>query len=133
MRGSDRSIKSTKRDIDDIALSMHHLGGSQKLLPPTGSTTGYGRKDIDDMVRQKLQQPLPPSGSHAIFKRENSLQMDNGNQPHGIMLLAGDGLLMQQQQQQQRKLLQRLQNGLVVGTGIPDAVQVLVAQPVILP
>ena len=33
-RGSDRSIKSNRRDIDDIALSMHHMGGSQHLLSP---------------------------------------------------------------------------------------------------
>ena len=54
MRGSDRSMR---RDIDDIALSAHlGLTGSCHQFPvqPPGSlqpVTGYGRKDIDDMVR----------------------------------------------------------------------------------
>lgn len=89
-RGSDRSIKSHRRDIDDIALSMHHLGGSQHLLA-SGATSGYGRKDIDDMVRPRV--PLPKSSSHQhFFKRENSLLLE-AEQPHGIMILSGDGLL----------------------------------------
>merc|ERR1712062_720411 len=59
LRGSDRSMKSTRRDIDDIALSMHHIGGSsvgwnQNLLSGGAAAVatpgGYGRKDIDDMV-----------------------------------------------------------------------------------
>merc|ERR1712012_1319220 len=65
LRGSDRSMKSTRRDIDDIALSMHHMGGSQFLGAATAATAGgYGRKDIDDMVlNQHIAQNAnyPPS------------------------------------------------------------------------
>jgi len=58
LRGSDRSMKSTRRDIDDIALSMHHIGGTtggwnQQMLGGASAVAtpgGYGRKDIDDMV-----------------------------------------------------------------------------------
>ena len=78
MRGSDRSIKSTRRDIDDIALSMHHMGGSQFGLSTANNTaynSGYNRKDIDDMVRSKH-----------FFKRNNSLQLEV-EQPHGIMII----------------------------------------------
>jgi len=57
LRGSDRSMKSHRRDFDDMALSMHHMGGSQHLLAggvggaaPRAQPGGYGRKDIDDMV-----------------------------------------------------------------------------------
>merc|ERR1719491_638472 len=57
LRGSDRSMKSHRRDFDDMALSMHHMGGSQHLLAggvggaaPRTQPGGYGRKDIDDMV-----------------------------------------------------------------------------------
>ena len=93
LRGSDRSIKSHRRDIDDIALSMHHMGGSQHhLAGPQGYAqggmpppAGYGRKDIDDMVRKKY------------FRRNNSLQLEV-EQPHGIMVLnhnSGDGILLQ--------------------------------------
>ena len=84
LRGSDRSMKSTRRDIDDIALSMHHMGGSQHLLG--GATPGgYGRKDIDDMVRK------------SYYFQNRPLEADL--QPHGIMILDGDGLLAQQQRQ----------------------------------
>ena len=49
MRGSDRSMR---RDIDDIALS-NHLSGSRHFSTPNVQQplTGYGRKDMDDMVR----------------------------------------------------------------------------------
>ena len=95
IRGSDRSIRShARRDIDDIALSMHHMGGSQHLLhqgaSSNGGSTGYGRKEIDDMVRSRSQQLR--SQSH-FFKRENSLQLEV-EQPHGIMILDGDGLML---------------------------------------
>ena len=128
-RGSDRSIKSTRRDIDDIALSMHHMGGSQHLLSPAmqlhhggamhaNASSGYGRKEIDDMVNNTEQQqqpnnrfnnlsniyrtepsrliPLMTNSSKHIFKRENSLQLEV-EQPHGIMILNGDGLLKNNQ------------------------------------
>ena len=82
LRGSDRSMKSTRRDIDDIALSMHHMGGSQFLGAATTATAGgYGRKDIDDMVRQS-------------YFKANTYEAE---QPHGLMILDGDGLLAQQQ------------------------------------
>ena len=82
LRGSDRSMKSTRRDIDDIALSMHHMGGSQFLGAATAATAGgYGRKDIDDMVRQS-------------YFKANTYEAE---QPHGLMILDGDGLLAQQQ------------------------------------
>ena len=92
IRGSDRSMRSSRRDIDDIALSMHHMGGSQHF--PIGASTsgvaaassGYGRKELDDMVRSR---------SH-FFKRENSLLLET-EQPHGIMILDGDGLMRNQQ------------------------------------
>ncbi len=149
MRGSDRSIKSTRRDIDDIALSMHHIGGSQRLLPPTApvvtSTTGYGRKEFDDMVRPRSSsqssKPNSHHKSHAIFNRENSLQMEV-EQPHGIMLLAGDGLLqqqeqlllLQQQQVQQQQYLQQQQQQLLLhngfGDGTSSGVGVMVKKPV---
>ena len=51
MRGSDRSMR---RDIDDIALSNHlsKSGSRQFAYPGTQQPlTGYGRKDMDDMVR----------------------------------------------------------------------------------
>ena len=89
LRGSDRSMKSTRRDIDDIALSMHHIGGStggwnQNLLGAAAVATpgGYGRKDIDDMVRK------------SYFKTNT---YEHAEQPHGLMILDGDGLLAQQQ------------------------------------
>ena len=49
MRGSDRSMR---RDIDDIALS-NHLSGSRHFSTPNVQQplTGYGRKDMDDMVK----------------------------------------------------------------------------------
>jgi len=48
MRGSDRSMR---RDIDDIALS-NHLSSSRQFTVPGAQQplTGYGRKDMDDMV-----------------------------------------------------------------------------------
>ena len=84
LRGSDRSMKSTRRDIDDIALSMHHMGGSQHLLAGAATPGGYGRKDIDDMVRTSYFQQRP---------------LEADLQPHGIMMLDGDSLLAQQQRQ----------------------------------
>ena len=66
---------------------MHHMGGSQHLINPNqGASSGYGRKEIDDMVR-----PRSRSQSH-FFKRENSLLLEV-EQPHGIMILDGDGLM----------------------------------------
>lgn len=49
IRGSNRSMR---RDIDDIALS-NHLSGSRHFSTPSVQQplTGYGRKDMDDMVR----------------------------------------------------------------------------------
>ena len=53
IRGSDRSMR---RDIDDIALS-NHLSGSRHFSTPSVQQplTGYGRKDMDDMVRGLCQ------------------------------------------------------------------------------
>ena len=58
MRGSDRSMR---RDIDDIALS-NHLSSSRQFTVPGAQQplTGYGRKDMDDMVSCL--------GHHAISK-----------------------------------------------------------------
>ena len=88
LRGSDRSMKSTRRDIDDIALSMHHIGGTvgwnQQMLGGASAVAtpgGYGRKDIDDMVRKS-------------YFKTNTYEDE---QPHGLMILDGDGLLAQQQ------------------------------------
>lgn len=52
IRGSDRSMR---RDIDDIALS-NHLSGSRHFSTPgvQQPLTGYGRKDMDDMVRKPM-------------------------------------------------------------------------------
>ena len=48
MRGSDRSMR---RDIDDIALSNHLSSSRQFTIPGAQQPlTGYGRKDMDDMV-----------------------------------------------------------------------------------
>merc|ERR1712223_304058 len=50
MRGSDRSMR---RDIDDIALSNHFsISGSRSFTMPAAQQplTGYGRKEMDDMV-----------------------------------------------------------------------------------
>ena len=49
IRGSNRSMR---RDIDDIALS-NHLSGSRHFSTPgvQQPLTGYGRKDMDDLVR----------------------------------------------------------------------------------
>ena len=118
LRGSDRSMKSHRRDIDDIALSMHHIGGSQHLLgaggfvaPAPGVTatrsSGYGRKDFDDSVRNN-EMVAPPINTAAhrrstisggstnnFFKRTNTLQLEATEQPHGFMILNGDGLLTQ--------------------------------------
>lgn len=65
LRGSNHSIKSNRRDIDDIALANHHslhLGGSQHLLGG-GGAGGYGRKDIDDMV---LNQHIAMNSHHQL-------------------------------------------------------------------
>ena len=43
-----------RRDIDDIALSSHmSISGSRHFTVPGAQQplTGYGRKDMDDMVR----------------------------------------------------------------------------------
>ena len=114
LRGSDRSMKSNRRDIDDIALSMHHVGGSQHHLAAGGAggaglgatvSGGYGRKDIDDMVRKKAA-PMTArrstttsggGGTNNFFKRANTLQLE-AEQPHGIMILDGDGLLARDDQ-----------------------------------
>ena len=58
MRGSDRSLRSHKRDIDDLALSNIMPGGtinrSTPSTPKLGHSTGYGggggRRDVDDMM-----------------------------------------------------------------------------------
>lgn len=44
-----------RRDIDDIALS-NHLSGSRHFSTPgvQQPLTGYGRKDMDDMVRKPM-------------------------------------------------------------------------------
>ena len=113
LRGSDRSMKSHRRDFDDMALSMHHMGGSQHLLAggvggaaPRTQPGGYGRKDIDDMVRKTAtpmarrstisggRSTISGAGTNNFFKRSNTLQLE-AEQPHGIMILNGDGLLNQ--------------------------------------
>ena len=113
LRGSDRSMKSHRRDFDDMALSMHHMGGSQHLLAggvggaaPRTQPGGYGRKDIDDMVRKTAtpmarrstisggRSAISGAGTNNFFKRSNTLQLE-AEQPHGIMILNGDGLLNQ--------------------------------------
>ena len=97
---------------------MHHIGGSQHLLgaggfvaPATGVTatrsSGYGRKDFDDSVRNNVM-VAPPINKAAhrrstisggstnnFFKRSNTLQLEATEQPHGFMILNGDGLLTQ--------------------------------------
>ena len=70
IRGSDRSIKSVRRDVDDIALFMHHGGSRPNLASNLNGVgqpmTGYGRKELDDMVinqhimRAHGGQPLAP-------------------------------------------------------------------------
>ena len=79
-RGSDRSIKSNRRDIDDIALSMHHMGGSQHLLSPglqlqgaiPNVSSGYGRKEIDDMVINNTELTEPNRFGNMIYRTEPS-------------------------------------------------------------
>ena len=51
-------MKSSRRDVDDIALSTV-LSTSQRQLSGQPMSS-YGRKDIDDMVRTKLV----PIGDH---------------------------------------------------------------------
>jgi len=53
-RGSDRSVRSSRRDVDDIALSTV-LTTSQHQLAMPQPMTSYSRKDIDDMVTKKKQ------------------------------------------------------------------------------
>merc|ERR1711860_181449 len=53
------------------------LGGASAVATPGG----YGRKDIDDMVRKS-------------YFKTNTYEDE---QPHGLMILDGDGLLAQQQ------------------------------------
>ena len=55
-RGSDRSVRSSRREVDDLALS--NILGRTKAPAATTYTapttpnysSSYGRKDIDDMV-----------------------------------------------------------------------------------
>lgn len=101
LRGSDRSIRSSRRDFDELALSLHHgIGGSQHLLSSNtaaNAVSGYGRKDIDDMVRK----------SH-FFKRTNSLLLE-AEQPHGIMIINdGKGITQQRQQPRAQVILSML-------------------------
>lgn len=95
LRGSDRSMKSTRRDIDDIALSMHHIGGStggwnQNLLGAAAVATpgGYGRKDIDDMVLNQhiaqhanYQPPSHYSSRETGYNSGTESSRFNRNQP----------------------------------------------------
>lgn len=87
LRGSDRSVKSHRRDIDDMALSMHHMGGSQHHLA-TGngsSMAGYGRKDLDDMVlsqhiAQNRAGAVPLQGQYPSHYSSRETGYNSGNE-----------------------------------------------------
>ena len=78
-RGSDRSIKSVRRDVDDIALFMHHMGGSRpNLAAPAVPMTGYGRKELDDMViNQHISRAQGQSQPHRLGHSHHS-SMETG-------------------------------------------------------
>ena len=80
-RGSNHSIKSVRRDVDDIALN--HFMGASASLPrqqiPAAPVGGYGRKDMDDMIiNQHINANRTPNQhsrlAQAFFQRfcENS-------------------------------------------------------------
>ncbi len=95
MRGSDRSIKSTKREIDDMAINnILSTGGT--LSRPV-NTTSYGRKDFDDMVinqymQQQQQQPAyrTPQQQHRSIasSRETGYISDSAASASGQPLIA---------------------------------------------
>ena len=68
MRGSDRSMR---RDIDDIALSNHFsISGSRSFTMPAAQQplTGYGRKEMDDMVIFLINIVLLSEHNKAVIK-----------------------------------------------------------------
>lgn len=91
IRGSDRSMKSSRRDIDDIALSMHHMGGSQHIPQMGASSGGYGRKELDDMIlnqhiAQNSNGARPINGQYpsAYSSRETGYNSGNEALVHGL-------------------------------------------------
>lgn len=77
MRGSDRSMR---REIDDIALSNHlsKSGSRQFTYPgPQQPLTGYGRKDMDDMVlNQHINQYQHGTAGSQYSSRETGYVSD---------------------------------------------------------
>ena len=80
MRGSDRSMR---RDIDDIALSNHFsISGSRSFTMPAAQQplTGYGRKEMDDMVIFLINSVLISYHDNTIIKNDfPSLKSPNLN------------------------------------------------------
>jgi hypothetical protein len=80
MRGSDRSMR---RDIDDIALSNHFsISGSRSFTMPAAQQplTGYGRKEMDDMVlNQHINQHQRGTAGSQYSSRETGYVSDGGN------------------------------------------------------
>jgi hypothetical protein len=80
MRSSDRSMR---RDIDDIALSNHFsISGSRSFTMPAAQQplTGYGRKEMDDMVlNQHINQHQRGTAGSQYSSRETGYVSDGGN------------------------------------------------------
>ncbi|TRY80474.1 hypothetical protein TCAL_02973 [Tigriopus californicus] len=63
LRGSDRSMKSSRRDIDEMALNSILRTPQAQRAPGPSST--YGRKDVDDMmINQYIDNHHQPSASY---------------------------------------------------------------------
>merc|ERR1711981_178651 len=82
MRGSDRSMR---RDIDDIALSNHFsISGSRSFTLPNAQQplTGYGRKEMDDMVlNQHINQYQHGTAGSQYSSRETGYVSDGCHEP----------------------------------------------------
>lgn len=74
LRGSDRSMKSSRRDIDEMALNSI-LRTPQPQRAPLPSST-YGRKDVDDMMINQYidnhQQPSYRSSNQGVPQHQFS-------------------------------------------------------------
>jgi len=81
IRGSDRSMR---RDIDDIALS-NHLSSSRQFTVPGAHQplTGYGRKDMDDMVlNQHINQYQHGNAGSQYSSRDAGYVSDGNHELH---------------------------------------------------
>jgi len=85
-RGSNHSIKSVRRDVDDIALN--HFMGASASLPrqqiPAAPVGGYGRKDMDDMIiNQHINANRTPNQHSRYSSMETGYVSDGAGGPRG--------------------------------------------------